>query len=563
MSTDTQIQSRPEDLLAAAGKSDLGVERRSGRGRRVAHDRRNRTKQTVGLEISPSGIELAIIYESSDGNTRRLVTDHFPFDHDSGPTNGNWHTPEISEAIKTLVDRHKLSGQKTVVGISGDLCVTRALFGENDDVQLGMAELAERSNRYLALGRDEKLCCFSEKAIDARRKRAWMTVSKRSVVAAISDAAASAGLRLVRMEHALVALCRAFGNAGLDADAPILIIADSPDGLSLNISHRGQLLLDYRPATSGGFTACEVNAWADTIKQHIKCLRRYLQSQISRDAKPLSMIYIVGRKSVDPTVVDDLRQHCGLDVRVLPVTEFTHELECDRQPSNCSEMLTAIWMASDESKSHDHESPTDILTTLHPGERVAILPLIRAIWPLALAAGLVVALFGVARIEHSQSVSMEKQIESLQSERIEAGRIRLVLDRREHLHTEADRLGERIPKPAWNFMLRQAGELMPQGVWLESLMIDRGPITIVGVSFTDDAIYEYISRLKGSSAFSRVSLTSTQSIGMPSGPAFRFEISAESGVTSRDHPVQSAVAYNDRADASESSHANSGEDQNG
>ena len=492
-----------------------------------------------------------------------MVTDHFPFDHDSGPTNGDWNAPEITLAIKSLVDRHKLSGQKTVVGISGDLCVTRALFGENDDVQQGMTELAERSNRYLGLGRDEKLCCFSEKAIDTKRKRAWMTVSKRSVVAAISDATASAGLRLVRMEHALVAICRAFGNAGLDSDAPILIIADSPDGLSLNISHRGQLLLDYRPATSGGFTACEVDGWADTVKQHIKCLRRYLDSQISRDAKPLSTIYVVGRKNVDQAIVKDLQDHCGLEVRVLPVSKFTHDLQCEEQPSNCSEMLTAIWMAKDESNDVDQEPPTDILATLRPGDRVALLPLLRSTWPLALAAGLIAALFGIARIERAQSVAMENQIESLQTDRIEAGRIRMVLNRHQHLHLEAERLATRIPKPAWNFALRQAGDLMPQGVWLESLTVDRGPVTIVGVSFTDDAIYEYISRLKDSSAFSRVSLTSTQSIRMPSGPAFRFEINAKTGDYMKQSMKQSHVAHNGRDGVTESSHTNPREDRNG
>tara|TARA_R110002049_G_scaffold27321_2_gene94114 strand:- start:230890 stop:232581 length:1692 start_codon:yes stop_codon:yes gene_type:complete len=552
-----------DDLLAAADRAPAIVERRSIKKRRVAHDRRSRLKQTVALEISPSGIELAIVCELADGKSRRLITDHFPFDRDSGPSNDRWDTNELASAIKTLVDRHKLSGQKAVVGISGDLCVTRALFGENEEVESGLAELAERSHRYLALGRDEKLCCFSDKPVDAKRKRAWMTVSKRSVVHAIADAANHAGLRLIRMEHALVAICRALGDDRFNDDAPVLVVADSPDGVSLNISYRGQMLLDYRPATTGVLTSCTINAWADTIKRHIKCLRRYLDSQVSRDAKPLSTVYLVGRKSVDPDVVTDLKEQCGLDVRALPISEFMDELQCDQTPADCSEMFTAIWMASSESKRQEQDSPTDILATLRPGDRIGLGPMLRAVWPLIAAACLIAMLFGFAKWTKSRSVAMERQIESLQTERIEAGRIRVVLQRYDDRQAEAMKLKKRIPKPSWNFILRQAGQQMPQGTWLESLTVDQGPVTIIGASFTDDAIYDYIARLKGSVAFSRVSLTSTQSIRTPNGPAFRFEISAEMANFGHRGAATSFAIYDGRDDADESSQPNIGEDQNG
>ena len=89
-----------------------------------------------------------------------------------------------------------------------------------------------------------------------------------------------------------------------------------------------------------------------------------------------------------------------------------------------------------------------------------------------------------------------------------------------------DALKAAIEPVSWNEVLKFAGRALPQGTWLKALSVDPGnTVVISGASFTDDAIYDYVNRLRESKMFLHVTLGATKTVRLRSGPAYEFEIS--------------------------------------
>src|SRR6185295_1589179 len=89
---------------------------------------------------------------------------------------------------------------------------------------------------------------------DARHQHALFTVTNERVLHTITGAAQAAGLVVETVEPALVALARAAGHTGQDADQPVMLVNLGEQRFEVGITHRGQLLLDYRP---GGRSASD------------------------------------------------------------------------------------------------------------------------------------------------------------------------------------------------------------------------------------------------------------------------------------------------------------------
>ncbi len=216
--------SPPNSLIAAIDRQPDAFERRMSGRRHRGQDRRRRVASSIGIEVSPSGVSLAIIQETKGDKEYSLTTDHVAFEPTSGPYQGDWSTSELCAVLTALSEKHKLSGQAVSVGLGGEPCVTRAWKGDNEEVDASIRELTERSHRYLSLGHGEKVCCYAEKPIDAKRKRAWVTVARRGVIDAVALAVGKAGMRLTRLEHSLSALCQAIGHTGYDSQQPVLVV---------------------------------------------------------------------------------------------------------------------------------------------------------------------------------------------------------------------------------------------------------------------------------------------------------------------------------------------------
>lgn len=517
----------PQDLISAADR-EPAVDRRKQDGGRRRGDRRNRAKSQVGIEISPSGISLAIVQEGANG-VSKLITDRIEFDPTSGPYNGDWSTGELGKALSTLTDKYRLAGQAVSIGLGGQPCVTRTWCGDNDEVDANVNEIKGRAHRYLSLGRGEKICCCAEKPIDAKRKRAWVTVANREVVECITSAVETANLRLFRMEHSLSAICQAIGHAEHDAQQAVLIVITDVGGRAeLGLSYRGQLLLDYRP-TLVESDLNEPYPWAEAVRKHIKCLRRFVQKELPRGESDLEKMCLPGAEQVSAALAHKLKSEHELTSFAFSVSEITDQFETQEPAPETAEMLAAIWLARGNEPTESVVVAADLMQSLTTMKRVSTWGMVKMLWPLAACILLTVGLYVMAGQHGTELSAAEERLESLQPTRMEFAALTMRLEQNKEASKNIEALKAKIPTVHWNEILKSAGRALPQGTWLKSLTIEeQSQIVISGASFTDDAIFDYLGKLSDSTLFEHVTIRATRSIRLRSGPAFEFEISATS-----------------------------------
>lgn len=555
------LEKNSNDLLVAIDRTPESIERRKETVRRTGKERRKANQLSVGLEISHAGVSLAIVRE--DRGQKTLVTDYAPFDNDHVFEKGNWSSQELATILIKLVEKHRLSGQGVVIGLGGKPCVTRALIGDNEEVDANVAELQERSNRYLALGMGDKVSCYAENPINAKRKRAWVTIAHRGFVELIADAVSKAGLRLVKMEHTLTVLCQLVGQQKLDVQRPVLIVSTGYRGSYMALSYQGRLLLDYRPPACYEAEACNINSWAEAVKTHIKCIRRFLQNQLNGEQVTLNQIIVPGRRSIPDRTTSELRDRYDLETSGLPITELTKEFRCDSSLLESPEMLAAIWLASDRSSS-EAQNTVNLVDTLHEKQSLSFGSLVQLLWPIAAALLLLASGFGWNWYDLKRFEQVERQIAELEPSRLEASRLRLELTKATEANREVEKIRKLVRKTSWPHFIYQAGKLLPEGAWLESIQIDRtSRAIVVGASFTDDGIYDYVGRLNQSPKFDHVTLRSTESIRANGGPAYRFEIVADILAEPKPISVEAVAEINDRANSSDNPDPSLRRDQNG
>src|SRR5882724_5978602 len=115
-------------------------DRRAQPDRRFNLDRRRGADaRDVALEISGSMIHLALIVRNEGSEPEKVVTRSVAWRKES--------TTLYSE----LVAEERLSGAQVHIALSGEFCVTRVVIGSTEDVRRELAELKERSHRYLTL----------------------------------------------------------------------------------------------------------------------------------------------------------------------------------------------------------------------------------------------------------------------------------------------------------------------------------------------------------------------------------------------------------------------------
>lgn len=511
------------DLITAVDRLPEAAERRQSLRRRTSKDRRRGITKSVGLEISPSGVAMAVIETNEASGAKNLIVDRIDFSPDSGPARGDWKDGTLLYALIDLTVKHQLSGQAVRVGIGGDPCMTRVVAGPNEEVDGEVLELKERTDRYIGMGRGDKVCCETSMRIDAKRKRVWVTVAMRNAVDEIAAAIQTAGMRLIHMEHTMLVLCRLLQAYQCDTSEPVLLVVDDMGRLDLGISYRGQLLLDYRPAMPD-------NSVSDgaIVQRHITCLRRYVASQVQRDTREMNRIFVLGTSSRFSSLNRNLDDQISLNRCDFPIAELCEGLETEDEISFDSGVITSIGMARHAAEDGMSKPEHNLMSTLNTQTRVPWMALIRTTWPIAasIAAAIVLTL---ASVQSSSRLGLlESKIEALSSASVEVARMRLVLEKHLQRDQQVQRLKNGLTKPVWSRVLWQTGSILPKGVWLDSLSFDNGgSVQLVGASYSDQAVYSYIDQLKQSGIFSRVVLVATSAIRVSNGPAYRFEISAE------------------------------------
>lgn len=525
MPTETTTTSN-ESLVATVAETARDRRDPKRRNQFSGPDRRSTTRKAVAFEVSPTGVSIAVLASIKGDEELRLTTDRIDFPADQLPEldamlDVELLNQQIRDAFTELAERHRLNGASVVIGLGGAPCVTRAVLGDNSEVDTACTELISRSHRYLGLGHGEKVCCSAESPIDAKRKRAWVTIANREIIDAISTSAQSAGLRLAKMEHTLSPFCQAIGSYGFDADEPVLIVATTAAGADLAISFRGQLLLDYHPATRD-----DSETWSDTVQKHVKCLRRFLQSQVPSSVGQLSKIYLMGCDSVPDDISQQFKERYEIDLIVFPSSMLINSFCVDETPDDSPGTLAAIWMAQAQ-LANDGKITTDLTDTLQGTERVSIRKLAAVTWPIAATLMICLGLFGWSHNSRQNASVLTSELETLRALKMEAGRVRSELTQTTLISNEFKAVKENLNPVDWQNTVLQAGRLLPEGSWLESLTVQRDlTVMITGSSYSDDAIYDYIKELSNSAVFERVTLSSTRTTRSDTGPATRFEIVA-------------------------------------
>lgn len=510
------------DLLKAADRSPEIVERRKSRAANWMpwNDRRRKSRTDVGLEISSLGISMAYMTKDDSGQTK-VMTDFRPFPNDKRL----WTVESLAEPLHELVNTHRLQGQTVFVALGSEACVTRTLSGTNDDVDSGYKELLERSNHFLALGQGNRVHCHSELNLDAKRKRAWVTIAQHSIIEAVSQAIEQVRLRLGKIEHSTVALCQVIGHAGLDASQPVLLVLTNSHVASLVLSYNGQLILDYRPASATHET-CQIDHWCESIRKHQKCLQRYLSSQLPRQHDKLDTLCLPGSNWSPLGMVAKKVQALGLKLEGMPIARVDSQLDVqEAYPS--AEMLAAIWMARSVSANTADNSPTaDLYKSFRPDIQLSTGLLLKAFWPMAAALLLVACMYAEVTRQNWVLHRAEATQEQQSALRLELQRLDQENSGHKDLLAKAAVLKAKLKPPTADHALKLLGRTLAQGMWLRQVSIlPNGQVQISGTSYSNEGIYEYLAALKATGTLHNATLLSTRSVRFDAGDAFEFELS--------------------------------------
>ncbi|MEL6108657.1 MAG: PilN domain-containing protein [Planctomycetota bacterium] len=507
-----------DDLLYATGH-EPALDRRK-KDTRVKHDRRARETKAVGLEVSPNGIALSFVV--GEGAERQLTTRHIVFGEESGPRRGDFTDGTLDSILSKLSAEHNLAGQAVSIALGGDPCVTRFVTGNNEDVDIEVEELTTRTARYIGMGLGEKVSCQTTKSLDARRKRVWVTVARRDFVDAVAHAVQNAGMRVARIEHTMVVLSRLLNLLAKDEEGPVLMVVDELGRINLGMSFRGRLMLDYRPAMPDPSASR-----GSIVQRHLKCLRRYIQARLPEVAGELENVYFTGLGDDCDALCESLNEQSDLNACRFPLQQIYGELRVDGEVSEDPGVLASVSLATYSFFLESDQSVSDLASTLHTTGRVPWLKLIACSWPLALAGALALALFGYGAVSSHAVRQAEAQIEALSLRRVEANATRLNLQRRREREEHVQALSQQLPKPGWALVVWKVGKSLPEKMWLESMEFNhQGKVRIVGAGYADQAVFEFIDRLRASGQFTRVALDGTNSIRGNEGTTFQFELSA-------------------------------------
>ncbi|MCA9136319.1 MAG: PilN domain-containing protein [Planctomycetales bacterium] len=506
-------------LLQAAEIAIEPAERRKQPNQKRRRDRRKRGQCRVGLEISHSGIALAIAERV--GETAKLTVDSVPFPADSGPVRDDWSDGTVEKLLKDLVIKHNLAGQAVYVGLGGDPIVTRVVAGDNIVIDSEITELVERTSRYIGLGAGEKISCQSASRLDAKRKRVWVTVAKKDVVDGVAHAVHTSGMRLVSLEHSMLILCRVLNQYAKDQDEPVILVVDERGRMDLGISYRGKLLLDYRPAMPDRDASL-----GSIIQRHMRCLRRYVTLQLPEMSTGLSKAFVTGGTKARKELCESLETESDLSHAQFPIDDLIREFETQNPVSQEPGVIVAVGLAVMSTASSE-QSCNDFVSTFNTRSNIPWIPLLKSTWPIAASLILAAFLMILRRNSEQQFSQKEDAIERLIVDNLEVERIRFLIGRKHAFDEEVKLVSRSIAKPRWGFVLWKSGLLLPDNVWLESVQIDRQQIMrISGASHSEQSIYRYIDTMRKLGIYSRVALESTDTMRSEKDRVFRFEITA-------------------------------------
>jgi Tfp pilus assembly protein PilN len=496
-------------------------DRRAAPDRRFNVDRRRGAdSRDVALEISGSMIHLALIVRNETTEPEKVVTRSVAWRKESTMLYSELGAQELSEAVGKIVAEERLSGAQVHVALSGEFCVTRVVIGSTEDVRRDLAELEERSHRYLTLGPGPKTIAGSVQQLDARHQHAMLSVANQKTLDAILRMSEAVGIQIATIEPSLIALSRAQALIGAATEEACLVVELNDGGAELGICHRGRLLLDYRP---GGHT--NATNVADVIAQHLTRVQRYLDRHHGYLKSPIRRVYLAGDADAVIQAQKQFARFKQFEAVPLNPGQLIPAWRHAGEPPG-AELAAALGTALIDYQNDASERTPNLMERILSESREPMRPiLIRSLLPLAAVLLVALGLFALLERERSETAALQAQIDQLEPLRAKARDTQLTLTISEHKLAQLKRLESRLPSPNWGRLLTRIAQSMPDDVWLESLMVqDAHAARMTGASYADGGVYDFVGYLKQVPDIAQIALEGTGIGHSQSGPTTSFEL---------------------------------------
>jgi hypothetical protein len=496
--------------------------RQQSERRQVGERRRQSEGRCAVFEVCRSMLHLAFVVRSSSGNQSedKIITRSVRWRSEATTLHTDRGVQELTEAFRTLVNEERLVGARVRIALSGELCVTRVITGPTEEVRRELAELEERSLRYLRLGPGRKAMASSVQQLDARHQYALLAVANQRTLDLLMEIATSVNVQIESIEPSLIALSRAQAQLRNACQEACLMIQLDEDVAELGICHRGRLLLDYRP---GGQTNAE-NV-ADVVAQHMSRLQRYLERYHSYLTSRLTDVYLAGDPQAVACAKAKFSRIRELKVHVVEPSDLAMEWQhADAAPG--TDLAAALGTAMSLYEKDSAALAPNLIAATLAQLRAPMKPiLLRSLIPVA-AVLVVAAVLGALHLNERRIIGgLRAELDQLQPACVRATELRLNLLAAEAKLKQLEALSKQLPQPEWQQVLTRISQSMPEDVWLDRLSFhDFRSAAISGASYSDTGVYAFVEYLKQVPDIAEIALEGTGVGQSTTGPTTSFNL---------------------------------------
>ncbi len=499
------------------------TERRQGRDRRNQSARRRYAEnRRIAIELCQSVLRVAIVVDSEKETLPSLRVRTVRWRHEAPNLLCDQGRAEITAALRGLVNEERLAGCHVSLAISSTLCVNRASTGATARVEQEIADVRERSQLYLALGPGPKTTATARKLIDARHEHALVTVTNQKTLALLVEAAESAGLVVDVVESALVSLSRLHGVLEAENGAAAVLAQLDEGRFEIGVSRAGQLLLEYRPSSDS-----KTDRLGAVVDDHHDRLRRFCQRQYGATPHDLDRMWLIG----EPREVEAAKvtTQIGLETGVLPMTRIPELWRLDGSDDVTAEMGAALGLAL-RGRFEEHGLSPNLMDEILAQAKEPIRPfLIRAAAPVAAALLMAASLWLFNLQEKSQLSALRSRVEAAKPNHLRGQRLSRELADAAMEIEQLSHLRTNMPDRRITPLVQGVGYCLPDDVWLKELKFDdQGSATVIGASYTEGSVYDFVRFLEEAPRFHDVALRGTGVEQTPQGPATSFGVDLKS-----------------------------------
>lgn len=107
-----------------------------------------------------------------------------------------------------------------------------------------------------------------------------------------------------------------------------------------------------------------------------------------------------------------------------------------------------------------------------------------------------------------------------------------IKNQKQEVDKEAKRLEEKFKvlqeaqteRPVWAKVLAHLSELIPENLWINKVKLDKEAVTLVGTTFDNAIVSQFMAKLDASEYFTQTSFTYTQKAKLSDQPVMNFEV---------------------------------------